>query len=63
VIAFAVGLMVITVGTVSVLLTRHWTPASGRLQPGRRPCPRPGSSSGTIRSAESKKRRPETTGA
>jgi len=33
-IAFAVGLMVITAGTVGLLLARHWTPASGRLQPG-----------------------------
>ncbi len=32
--------MVITAATVGLLLTRHWTPASGRLQPGQRPCPR-----------------------
>ena len=56
VIAFAVGLMLIS--------GRHCRPAAdpamdsdqGRRQLGQRPCPRPGSSSGTIRSAESKKR-------
>jgi hypothetical protein len=63
VIAFAVGLTVITTGTVGLLLARHWTPAMRPVAAGVAALPAPGPSSGAIRSAESKKRRPSTTGA
>ena len=62
-IASAVGLMVITAGTVGLRLARHWTPAMRPAAAGAAALPAPRLKVGYDRSAESKRRRPETTGA